>query len=115
MGKSISRNKWVTLEGRTLGEQREFFSSWKNKINRKCVTSAKRNVKKGDHLEVYRIGYCHHFICTGKRGDAITVIEYGGPHFELSVSEMLALDVEKLAKVHEREYTFQQLEKEKVN
>lgn len=84
-------------------------------MNRKDVKSAKRNVKKGDHLEVYRCGYYHHFLCTGKRGDTITVIEYGGPHFELSVSEMLALDVEKLAKVHEKEYSFEQLEKEEVN
>ncbi|XP_031555427.1 uncharacterized protein LOC116292283 [Actinia tenebrosa] len=115
MGQNISRRRrWRNLEQSTPEEQKVFVSDLADGFEIKPVSSKNRNVRKADHLMVYRYGYTHHLICVKVEGDRIIAMEYGPRNcFELSGKEALKLliDVEKLGEVHRNSYTFEELEK----
>lgn len=118
MGQHFSRERrWRNLDSSTPEEQKSFLS---NHVPLKFepVSSMDRNVRKADHLMVYRYGYTHHLICTSVQGDIITVMEYGIRNcFEKSAKEALQLlvDLEKLGEVHQKSFTFEELQTMKVS
>ncbi|KAK3727879.1 hypothetical protein QZH41_010608 [Actinostola sp. cb2023] len=128
MPTTLSRPDFSELDNQPRLIQKKLFKKYQDQFKTEEVKASEKNVQPGNHLANIRPSkkktgkwksgsnlYTHHRICIDVNDDKVMVVEYTGPHSTSSdISRIVSSDVGLLGIVKISEYTFTELEDQKV-
>ncbi|KAK3727880.1 hypothetical protein QZH41_010609 [Actinostola sp. cb2023] len=130
MPTALSRPDFSELDNQPRLVQKKLFKKYQDQFKTEEVKASEKNVQKGNHLANIRPSkkktrkwkwksgsnlYTHHRICIDVNDDKVKVVEYTGPHSTSStISRLVSSDVGVFGIVKISEYTFTELEDQKV-